>query len=105
MNARRIREVALVAGLLAVGVVAWEHVLHAYLLGHTDPLLGTLQHIGRDVLLSLPIAVAASGLGLVWSRLLRLGGSVTGVAARGALTALLFGLLLVPAAPIHNWID
>src|SRR5262249_40701059 len=37
--------------------------------------------------------------------MLRLGDSTLDLLARGSLAALLFGLLLVPSAPIHNQID
>jgi manganese oxidase len=99
------REAALLGGLLAFGVIAWEHVLHSYLLGHTDTLTGHLTHWLRDGLLALPVALAASALALLWGRVLRLGDSAIDLFARGSLAALLFGLLLVPSAPIHNQID
>ena len=100
-----VREIALLGGLLALGVIAWEHVLHAYLLGHADTVAGHLVHWFRDALLALPVALAAAAIALLWARVLRLGDSTVDLLARGGLAALLFGLLLVPAAPVHNQID
>src|SRR5258708_21841909 len=100
-----LREIALVAGLLAFGVIAWEHALHAYFLGHDDTLAGNIGHWLRDAALALPVALAASAIALLWARMLRLGDSTLDLFARGSLAALLFGLLLVPSAPIHNQID
>jgi manganese oxidase len=100
-----VRGIALLGGLLAFGVIAWEHVLHAYLLGHTDTPVGHLEHWLRDALLALPVALAASASAVLWGRVLRLGDSTLDLIARGGLAALLFGLLLVPAAPLHDQID
>ncbi|HEY7201097.1 MAG TPA: multicopper oxidase domain-containing protein, partial [Candidatus Dormibacteraeota bacterium] len=100
-----VREVALVGGLLAFGVIAWEHVLHYYLLGLSDTLAGNLAHLLRDGLLAVPVALVASAVALLWARMLRLGDSTIDLFARGSLAALLFGVLLVPSAPIHNQID
>ncbi|HSR22446.1 MAG TPA: hypothetical protein VLW53_02765, partial [Candidatus Eisenbacteria bacterium] len=99
------REVLLVGGLLAFGVIAWEHAIHAYLLGASDTLAGNLVHWLRDSLLALPMALAAAALARLWSRVLRLGTSLTDLLGRAALAALLFGLFLVPSAPIHNQVD
>jgi len=100
-----VREIALLGGLLAFGVIAWEHVLHAYLLGHDDTLLGHVTHVLRDGLLALPLALAAAAIARMWARVLRLGASALDLVARGSLAPLLFGLLLVPSAPVHNQID
>src|SRR5262249_54378363 len=59
----------------------------------------------RDSVLALPVAVTASAIALLWARVLGLRSSIVDLFARGALAALLFGLLLVPSAPIHNQID
>jgi manganese oxidase len=104
-GARQVREIVLVGGLLAFGVIAWEHAIHAYLLGLSDTLGGNLAHWLRDSILALPMGLAAAGTGLLWSRVLRLGGSMTDLLGRASLAALLFGLFLVPSAPIHNQID
>jgi manganese oxidase len=102
---RPAREVLVVGTLLAFGVIAWEHSIHAYLLGQADGLAANLQHWLRDSLLALPMGLAAAALARLWSRLLRLGDSTADLVGRAALAALLFGLFLVPSAPIHNQVD
>ena len=96
---------ALLGAVLAFGVIAWEHAVHAYLLGHVDTAGGHLRHWLRDSLLALPVGLAAAAIGLLWSRLLRLGGGTADLLAQAALIALFFGLLLAPSAPIHNQLD
>ena len=46
-------EVLVVGGLLAFGVIAWEHTIHAYLLGRSDTLGANLGHWLRDSFLAL----------------------------------------------------
>src|SRR2546429_9260777 len=98
------REIALLGGLLAFGVIAWEHVLHAYLLGHSDTLAGHLQHWLRDAALALPVALAASAIALLWARVLRLGDTALDLFARGGPAALPVRppLVAVPAVPQPN---
>ena len=108
--ARRVRarppmEVLLVGSVLAFGVIAWEHTIHAYLLGQSDTLGANLVHWLRDSFLALPLALTAAVLARLWSRMLRLGSSLTDLLGRAGLAALLFGLFLVPSAPIHNQVD
>jgi manganese oxidase len=98
-------EILLVGIVLAFGVIAWEHTIHAYLLGQSDTLAANLVHWLRDSSLALPMALTAAGLARLWSRVLRLGSSLTDLLGRAALAALLFGLFLVPSAPIHNQVD
>jgi FtsP/CotA-like multicopper oxidase with cupredoxin domain len=99
------RGILLLGCLLAFGVIAWEHVIHAYLLGHPDTLSGHLQHWFRDSLMALPMGLAAAALSLLWTRVLRLGNTTPDLLGRAALAALFFGVFLVPSAPIHNQID
>ena len=41
-------EVILLGSLLAFGVIAWEHAIHAYLLGRSDTMGANLVHWLRD---------------------------------------------------------
>ena len=104
-TAAAVGRTALLGTVLAVGVIGWEHAIHAYLLGHVDTAGGHVRHWLRDAALALPIGLTAAALGLVWSRLLRLRDGTVDLLARAALIALFFGLLLAPSAPIHNQID
>ena len=104
-RAASVREVLVLGALLAFGVIAWEHVVHAYLLGHVDTAGGHVRHWLRDSLLALPMALAAVGLALTWGRLLRLRRSTADLLGRAALASLFMGMFLVPATPIHNQVD
>jgi manganese oxidase len=100
-----LREALLVGLLLTAGVIAAEHLVHEYALSGQDTLAGNLRHLLRDALLALPLGLAAAVAGRLVARRMGLGSTGSDAAARGVLTALLFALLLVPSAPIHNLID
>ncbi|KKK55506.1 hypothetical protein LCGC14_3073860, partial [marine sediment metagenome] len=63
------RDVVLVASLLALGVIAWEHFFHSYLLGvHSDSVLGHVLHWLRDSSFAFLPALLAAGGGLWLAR-------------------------------------
>jgi hypothetical protein len=84
------------ATLIAVVTVGWEHLYHALSLG-LDPSAagGQLFHVARDAALVWPLALLAAAVGL------RLGGPI----ARIAGVSVTMGVLLVPAAAVHERID
>jgi len=100
------RNVVVLASLLAVGTVAWEHGFHAYVLGHADSLAAHLAHAVRDALLALPLAFlavmgsfrVAASLGLCSDR-------SHDLVARAALVSIAFALLMVPAVSLHDAVD
>jgi DNA-binding beta-propeller fold protein YncE len=101
----RSRSVVRLALLLAVGTVAWEHLVHAYLLGHGDTLTGHLTHLLRDGLLAFPLAVLAVVGGLAVSSRLGLGASGRHLVGQAILVSIVLGLLMVPAVGVHDVID
>ncbi len=92
--------------LLVFGVTAWEHVIHATVLGEAATLGGHLSHILRDGMLALPLGLLAVWVG-------------AGLAARAwpaavgrqrqlalaATTAVLYGMLIVPSVGVHQHLD
>src|SRR5437867_3979095 len=86
------------ASLLAFGVVSWEHVVHAYILGHGDTLAGHFMHILRDGFLALPLALLAV-TGSLWlaQRLGMRHHTWLYLLGQAAIISTIFALLLVPA--------
>ncbi|HKF76024.1 MAG TPA: hypothetical protein VKF59_07770 [Candidatus Dormibacteraeota bacterium] len=99
------REVLVVGGALAFGVVAWEHWLHAHLLGRAGMPDDSLRHWLRDSLMALPVGLASAVIARLWARVLRLRQGAAGLLARGSLASVIFAALLVPSAPVHNQLD
>jgi DNA-binding beta-propeller fold protein YncE len=83
------------ATLIALITVGWEHVYHTVALGLDASLAGHLIHVLRDTALVWPLALLAATAGLRFTRPL----------TRAVGTSVVFGLLLVPAAEIHERID
>jgi DNA-binding beta-propeller fold protein YncE len=92
--------VLLLASLLAVGAIGWEHTYHSVVLGVADEhgAAGHLAHAYRDALLAFPIALLAVVAGLRFGRRF-------GLAARAGLISAAFGLLLVPSVRLHDIVD
>ena len=88
------------ASLLAVGMVGWEHAYHSVVLGAADQhgAAWHLQSIVRDSLFAFPIAFAAVAAG---HRL----AARFGVPIRAGAISLVFGLLLVPFVRLHDSVD
>ena len=84
-----------IATLIAVATVGWEHLYHTLSLGLEASAGGHLLHVLRDATLLWPLALLAAIVALRYQRPL----------ARAAAAALTMGLLLVPAAEIHQRID
>jgi DNA-binding beta-propeller fold protein YncE len=97
---RRSRDPLLLASLLAVGVIGWEHAYHSVFVGvgDGDAAGGQLAHALRDALLVFPVALFAVVAGLWLGRRL-------GLFAHAGLVSAVFGLLLVPSVAVHNAID
>jgi hypothetical protein len=95
----RVRDLFLLASLLAFGVVGWEHAYHSIVLdiGH-ESAAGHLMHVVRDGLLAFPLAVVAV-VGGLWL------GRRFGLLARAGFVSVGFGLLLVPSVGVHNTTD
>src|SRR5262249_28866674 len=94
----RRRGLLLAAFVLAFGVVLWEHLYHTLYLGYSDTVAGHATHVLRDAALAMPLAMAAIVGGLWLTRGLSRPAQALGV-------SLLLGLLLVPAAGVHDRID
>src|SRR6266566_4204204 len=92
----RVRDVVVLASLMAFGVIAWEQAVHVYLLRESNTLEGYVGNWLNDGALALPVGLVAAVLAGLWSRMLRLGPSVAHVLARAALASLFFVLLFVP---------
>jgi DNA-binding beta-propeller fold protein YncE len=86
------------ATLMAFITVGWEHVYHTVVLGVDAPTAGHLLHVLRDTALLWPLALLAATVGLRSRRL-------TTPLARTVGTSVVMGMLLVPAAEIHERID
>ena len=97
----------LLAGLLALGVVLWEHVIHALILGGHSTLGGHAAHVLRDSALSLPLALTAvlATAAAVSRWRARAGGQPPPVAAVAALLSVVYALLMVPSVVVHSLID
>jgi hypothetical protein len=61
---RRIGELLFPALVLAFGVVGWSHLYHAVVLGYADTPAGHTEHVLRDGLLAVPVALVAVLLAL-----------------------------------------
>jgi DNA-binding beta-propeller fold protein YncE/plastocyanin len=94
------RAALLLASVLALGAIGWEHFFHAVVLGVAQEhgVAAHLQHCFRDALLAFPIALLAVVIG-------RRLGRRYGTAARAGLISLAFGLLLVPSVRLHEVFD
>lgn len=106
VSLRRLDHRLYLALLLVFGATAWEHVVHTFVLGEVDTLSGHLTHILRDGMLALPLGLLAVWVGAalaarVWpaSR----GGQRRLVVA--AITAVLYGMLMVPSVGVHQQLD
>lgn len=95
----------MLGGVLAFGVVAWEHWFHAHLLGLPGRPHDSLRHWLADSLLALPVALASAVIARLWARALRLRRRPAGLLARAALASVIFAALLVPWASIHDQVD
>ena len=95
---RRIRDLLFPALVLAFGVVGWSHLYHAVVLGYADTAVGHTEHVLRDGLLAVPMALTALAGGLRLMRHRPLVAQAAGVAA-------VLGLLLIPATGVHDQID
>jgi DNA-binding beta-propeller fold protein YncE len=94
------RNALLLASLLAVGVIGWEHTYHSVVVGVADEhgAAAHLEHALRDTVLAFPIALVAVVIGL------RLGRRF-GLVARAGLVSAAFGLLLIPSVRLHDAVD
>jgi DNA-binding beta-propeller fold protein YncE/plastocyanin len=95
---RRIGELLFPALVLAFGVVGWSHLYHAVVLGYADTPAGHTEHVLRDGLLAVPVALVALAGGLWLTRHRPLVAQAVGVAA-------VLGVLLVAATGLHDQID
>ena len=98
----RLREIALLTLVLSVGVVGFEFLVHIAAAHAT----GGAGHGIRDVVISLPMALAAVCVGLWLGR--RLGYERAGPLAafnKSAVVSLVFGVALVPSVGIHSAVD
>jgi hypothetical protein len=94
------------AAFLSLGVTLWLHELHWVGLLGADGWAGGLVRIVRDGLLTLSLAAVAVGVGLWGShRSTTTAFSGPRLLARAALISLVFCLLLVPAAGLHQLLD
>jgi manganese oxidase len=92
--------------LLVFGATAWEHVIHTFVLGEVDTLSGHLTHILRDGMLALPLSLLAVWVGA--SLAARVWPAATGGQRRlvvAAITAVLYGMLMVPSVGVHQQLD
>ena len=81
---RRIGEWLFPALVLAFGVVGWSHLYHAVVLGYADTAAGHTEHVLRDGLLAVPVALAALAGGLWLTRHRPLVAQAAAVAVRVA---------------------
>jgi hypothetical protein len=95
---RRLGELLFPAFVLAFGVVAWSHLYHAVVLGYADTAVGHTEHVLRDGLLAVPVALAALAGGLWLTR-------CRPPVAQAAAVAAVLGLLLIPATGLHDQVD
>ena len=98
----RLLEIVLLTLVLSVGVVGFEFLVHLAS-AHAN---GGAGHGLRDVVISLPMAVAAVCGGLWLAR--RLGWERAGPLAalnRSAIVSLVFGVALIPSVGIHGAVD
>ena len=94
--------------LLAFGVIGWEQVLHSTPGASRLPLYQIYKvfHWLSDGLLALPLALAAEWIGQRLASRQHLGRrSLTDLVGRAALICLLYAVLLVPGAAIHEGVD
>ena len=99
---RRYDELAVLAVMLSVGVVGFEFLIHLIFADAE----GGIGHAARDIVISVPLAVAAAWLGLGCAS--RLGLDRPGRTAalnRSAVVSLVFMVLLIPSASVHDAID
>src|SRR5262245_44990511 len=99
---RRLREIVLLTLVLSVGVVGFEFLVHVAAAHAT----GGAGHGIRDVVISLPMALAAVCAGLWLAR--RLGYERAGPLAafsKAAVVSLVFGVALIPSVGIHSAVD
>jgi FtsP/CotA-like multicopper oxidase with cupredoxin domain len=91
------------AMLLVFGVTAWEHAIHAVVLGESGTLTSHTTHILRDGLMALPLGVLAVLVGAaVAARARAAAGGPGGPLPLAAVTSLAYGVLLIPSVGIHQ---
>jgi len=94
-----------VALLLAFGVVAWQHLLHATVLLRSDAGIGThVPHMLRDGLLAVPLALVAVVVGLNFAQLIA-GRRAAPLWLRAAVVTEIYMLSMLAAVPVHAKID
>src|SRR5215472_11790181 len=99
---RRFREIVLLTLVLSVGVVGFEFLVHVAASHAT----GGAGHGLRDIVISLPMALAAVCLGLWLAR--KLGYDRPGRLAafdKAAVVSMVFGVALIPSLGIHSVVD
>jgi len=103
----RQRQIAVMAAVLAFGVVAWEQWVHSTALGvHHESTGGHFFHWLRDGTLALVPAVAAVVCGRwIASRLQQRRHATETLLPRSVAIGGLFGLLLIPLVAVHSAID
>ncbi len=96
----RIRPVLLLVVLLAFGTIGWEHIYLSVVVPSAveGSVAEHLQHVLREGLLAVPLALVAVAAGLWFGRRLSLPG-------RAALVAGVFGLLLAPSVGAHAAVE
>jgi FtsP/CotA-like multicopper oxidase with cupredoxin domain len=97
----RCGEIILLSLVLSAGVVGFEFLAHM-IFAHAA---GGLAHGARDVLIAVPVAVAAAWLGLRLTSRLGLDGRRAAALNKSALVSLVFMVLLIPSAGAHDAID
>lgn len=92
--------------LLAVGVIAWQHVFHAtFVIKSADSASTHLWHIARDAALALPMAWIAVHVGRTVSNMIRPGSTAGAVVVRAAVTAQIFMVAVMAGVPFHVKLD
>ncbi|RMG93408.1 MAG: DNRLRE domain-containing protein, partial [Chloroflexi bacterium] len=104
----RWRESVVLGLLLALGTVAWQHLLHFTILSSgTDSLVGHLVHMTRDGVLAVMPGITAVLVGLWLASYLPTNSQNrwSPLWQQAALISLIFALLIIPSVSIHSAID
>ncbi|MGA9277717.1 multicopper oxidase domain-containing protein, partial [Ilumatobacter sp.] len=92
--------------LLAVGVIMWQHLLHAkFVLRTHDDMLDHLPHIGRDALFAIPFAFIALSCGRFFTLAITIRQPRAGLFVRAAIATEVFFVLMLAGVPAHGLID
>ena len=92
--------------LLAVGVIAWQHVFHAtFVIKSADSASTHLWHIARDAALALPMAWIAVHVGRTVSNMIRPASAAGATVVRAAVTAQIFMVAVMAGVPFHVKLD